>query len=414
MKPIPLTNDSTEYRQAECNVRPARLDLNPSSAERWTTCTASPGFIFLNSDKLPPSGSKFSEEGTTAHEVASALLLGREPRLSECPTPIDDDMRWHSWNYMEHVLSLKDRPDSQVLVEQKMPLWYMPGRNAIVDAAVLNEKSLHVVDLKYGSGVPVSPENNLQATIYAYNIAEKMSLPDSFPITIHIYQPRGRNADSPALTWETTWAEIKLLALDISLAASLIQDVAAGKRSADLLAFRPSEKGCQWCPAKGFCTARQNRFTADVDAFEVLTVPEAKLPLATALTPDQIAAVLTHQKEIVRWMKDVEDYALTAMTAGTNIPGFKRVMSRGGNRYWTDPAQAAKLLTEHTLLRREEVVEEKTITPAAVEKLLGKGKLPLEVDALIAKPPGVPEIAPEWDKREAIGNVVDEFEVLKP
>ena len=54
--------------------RAPRLDLNPSAADRWTTCTASPGFILANADKIPPDdGTKFSQEGTTAHEVAAAI-----------------------------------------------------------------------------------------------------------------------------------------------------------------------------------------------------------------------------------------------------------------------------------------------------------------------------------------------------
>ena len=61
--------------------RTPRIDLNPSSAERWTTCTASPKFIFDNWDKLPPHDTFYNQEGTTAHEVASALLQGFHPKV---------------------------------------------------------------------------------------------------------------------------------------------------------------------------------------------------------------------------------------------------------------------------------------------------------------------------------------------
>jgi hypothetical protein len=49
-----------------------------------------------------------------------------------------------------------------------------------------------------------------------------------------------------------------------------------------------------------------------------------------------------------------------------------------------------------------------------VEKLLGKNKMNVELTNLITKPPGVPVIAPESDKREAIGGVLDDFEVIPP
>jgi hypothetical protein len=177
--------------------RPPRLDLNPSSADRWTTCTASPRFILENWDKIPPSDTVYNQEGTTAHEVASALLQGREPRVSDpyhCPVPVDKEMRWHGWNYMEYVQSLRTSTEfSSILVEQKLPLWYMKERNAIVDAAVINLDSMHVIDYKYGEGVVVSPVENLQTAIYAMSVGQLSGpKPSDFPVFIHIYQPRGR------------------------------------------------------------------------------------------------------------------------------------------------------------------------------------------------------------------------------
>lgn len=141
------------------NDKPApRLDLMPSAADRWTTCMASPRFCLENADLIPADlSSKFSQEGNTAHEVAAAYLQDREPNPDNCPTPIDGDMRMHGFDYAEYVQSLR-HPDpgmSKLLVEQKQPLWYYPGRNAIVDAAVINPDSLHIVDYKYGAGVPM-------------------------------------------------------------------------------------------------------------------------------------------------------------------------------------------------------------------------------------------------------------------
>jgi len=147
-----------------------RLDLNPSSADRWTTCTASPRYILENWELVPEdTDTIFSQEGTTAHEVAAALLQGRKPNESsayDCPVPIDKEMRWHAWNYFEYVTGLMS-PGGVLLVEQKLPLWYMPSRNAKIDAAVSNPDSLHIVDLKYGAGVVVRTERNPQAVIYA-------------------------------------------------------------------------------------------------------------------------------------------------------------------------------------------------------------------------------------------------------
>lgn len=393
--------------------RPPRLDLNPSSADRWTTCTASPRFIMENWDKVPSSETIYNQEGTTAHAVAAAELTGQTLLEATLPTPVDEEMRWHAWNYAEYVTALRGR-NSKLLVEQKLPLWYMRERNAIVDAAVLNEDSLHVIDFKYGEGVIVSPENNLQAAIYAVCVGTLgQPLPTSFPVHIHIYQPRGRAAeDGASHVWETTWLEVCKLTEVVTREAEFIQiNMRVQPANQPQLHFRPSEKACQWCPAKGFCEARRVSMTEGLEVIEESGKP---LPLPTVLTEEQLVKVLTHKGDIVKWLNDVEEWAEEHLKGGGRIPGFKLVQSRGGNRYWSDPKKAAALLLKNTVLKREEVIEEKVIGPAAVEKLLGKGKLTVDLTALITKAPGVPVIAPVRDKREALNGVLDDFEVLTP
>lgn len=399
------------------STRPApRLDLMPSAADRWTSCTASPRFCLENAELIPADlSSKFSQEGTTAHEVAAAYLQDREPDPKNCATPIDADMRMHAWDYSEYVQALRD-PDpgmSKLLVEQKQALWYAPGRNAIVDAAVINPGSLHIVDYKYGAGVVVSPIENLQATIYAYQILQSLDVPHDFPIFVHIYQPRGReNGDTPAHVWEITAGEIAARAGMIAGKADIIR--LNNETKGNPLAFVPSEKACRWCPAKAFCPARQSDMLDGIEALAVIEDVPPVLPLPSALPIEQLAAVLKHRKKIAKWLDDAEEYATNRLTEGHTVPGFKLVMSRGGNRYWADPKKAAELLLKTTVLSRSEVVEEKTISPAAAEKLVGKKKFSTELESLITRAPGGPELAPADDKREScLVSGATEFAPLK-
>jgi hypothetical protein len=393
-----------------------RLDLMPSAADRWMPCAASPRFCLENADKIPAdSSSRFSKEGNTAHEVAAAFLQDREPDPANYPTPIDEDMRWHAWNYMEYVNALRntDQPGMvKLFVEQKMPLYYYEGRNAVVDAAVLNPDSLHIVDYKYGEGIIVNPVENRQMTIYARQIAGPLNLPLDFPVTLHIYQPRSRNAGgTPYHSWATTWGEIKRISDEIADHADVI--LINNRVKGGQLPFVASEKTCQWCPAKGFCPERQKQLLEGIEALEVIDDKPKSLPLANTISTEQIAAVLKHKSQIEKWLKDVEAYAVEQMKDGKAIPGYKLVLSRGGNRYWSDPEQAVKLLLESTILKRSEIVEEKIIGPAAVEKLLGKRKFSADVINLIAKPAGNPVIATEDDEREAyLLRAEDEFETL--
>lgn len=378
--------------------RPApRLDLMPSAADRWTTCAASPRFILENAHLIPEDlSSKFSLEGNTAHEVAAAFLQDREPDPKNCPTPIDADMRMHGFDYADYVQSLR-KPGSKLLVEQKQPLWYYEGRNAIVDAAVINPDSLHIVDFKYGAGVAVSPVENLQTTIYAYQVGHKLTLPLDFPVFSHIYQPRNRESDSPEKVWQTTIGDIAERAGRISAQATIIQ--INNETKGNPLPFAPSEKACRWCPAKAFCPAREHEMLSD---FEPLVVKEPEtLPMPAALSIEQLAAVLRHGKKIQKWVDDAFEYATERLKEGHEIPGFKLVLSKGGHRFWKDEKRAAELLVLSTILSRKEVVEEKVKSVAAIEKLIGKKKFSAELTALIGKPEGSPQLAPADDPRES-------------
>lgn len=385
-----------------------RIDLNPSSADRWTTCTASPSFLFEHADKVQEQDTVYNQEGTTAHEVAAAFLQNRKPDEQNkwcCPVPIDAEMRWHAWNYAEFVTGLR-KPGSTLLVEKKIPLFYMPARNAKVDAVVLNPNELHVIDFKYGEGIVVSPEQSLQAVIYAKCViaAEKMTLGIDYPIFIHIYQPRGRAAsNAPFHTWETTWGEIAEITSRIfDVADRILAQVYPVDGAADFdLQFSPSEKACQWCPAKGFCTERSRLLTDGIESLSnINTEPAKTLPPANTVSIEQLSKILKHGDNITKWIKDAQEYALACMKAGKKIPGFKLVTSRGGNRYWTNPVKAGKLLVANTILKPDEVYETNTIGPAAAEKLLGKARFSAELVNLISKPPGQPVIAPADDTRE--------------
>lgn len=70
----------------------AHAKLSPSSAERWMNC---PGSVVL-SEGMPDKTTQFAEEGTMAHAVAEAMLLGN-------PYQADKDMETYCKLYVDHV-----------------------------------------------------------------------------------------------------------------------------------------------------------------------------------------------------------------------------------------------------------------------------------------------------------------------
>lgn len=390
-----------------------RIDLNPSSADRWVTCTASPRFIMANADKLPPSDTVYNQEGTTAHEVAAALLQNREPDPKECPTPVTPEMRRHAWDYMEYVNGL----GSDMLVEQMLPLWYSEGRHGKVDAAVKATGHFHIVDYKYGQGVIVDPFENLQGAIYArlcYRFISSQqhvngSLAEA-PVSIHIYQPRGRGAeDSPFHVWDTTWGEILDFTKKVTDAAELI--LSNGDTE-----FKPSEKACRFCEAnlvvqgdapgttKMLCPALQKNVEKAIQVLPPIG-KKMKFVSAEAVPVEQLIGVLEHGEAIKKWVDDLKEYALGYMKVGGTIEGFKLVLGRQGNRYWVNPEQAAQILLKDTHLREKEVYETSVISPGGAEKLLGKKALTLDLLNLINRSEGKPTIAPVGDKRPVYGGI---------
>lgn len=143
-------------------------------------------------------------------------------------------------------------------------------------------------------------------------------------------------------------------------------------------------------------------------------IDDSPKPAGRVLTMTQLAAIVKHGDHIKKWIDDAQKFALQHMRMGGKIPGFKLVDGRGGNRYWTDPKKAAKLLLADTILREDEIMTEPELAgPATIEKLLGKGKFPVRVYNLIGKPPGSPKIAPEDDPRpSALVDGASEFEDL--
>lgn len=410
-----------------------RLDLNPSAASRWVSCTASPRFILANADKLPPDDTEWNQEGTTAHEVNAALLEGRPINLKECPTPVTKEMHKHAWDFMEYVQALaapqRDlQPDgARVIVETKFPLWYNPSRNGKVDVLVSGPVHTHIIDYKYGQGVIVDPYENLQGAIYARSALRSGitgaqgidgSLMDA-PVSIHIYQPRGRGAeDSPSHVWETTWAELLEFTEQITKAAELI--LADGETQ-----FAPSDQACRFCPAntmvegdepgtmKKLCPALHQNLLRNLAVLPPLG-KKMHFPPAQSLSVKQMTAILEYGKEIKEFVDDVKTYALEHLKSGGNLEGWKLVKGRQGDRYWTDPAKAAVLLLKETHLRETEVWEKSVVGPAGVEKLLGKNKLSLDLLNLVARAEGKPTIAPVADKRPEYGGIdaKSEFEAL--
>jgi hypothetical protein len=103
------------------------------------------------------------------------------------------------------------------------------------------------------------------------------------------------------------------------------------------------------------------------------------------------------------------------MLAGQEVPGFKVVIGKQGNRAWLDERAAEKAL-KAAKVGASVMYEKKLISPTTAEKLLKKNN-PVaweKMQNVIIRAPGKPSVAPVTDPRPALAitNVLEEFKAL--
>ena len=155
--------------------------LNSSASHRWMNC---PGSVKA-SECFPASSSIYADEGTLAHEAAEQLIQtgkitpahkGKITKFYKEHQELGGDADQVAKTlepYVEFVHEeLQDAkrtdPGAQLLTEQRVDLTpWIPGGFGTTDVAIIGGKTLHIIDLKYGKGVPVFAEGNSQLRLYA-------------------------------------------------------------------------------------------------------------------------------------------------------------------------------------------------------------------------------------------------------
>jgi hypothetical protein len=268
-----------------------------------------------------------------------------------------------------------------VLLEQRVDYSpWAPGGFGTCDCLILQGHRLDVIDYKYGQGVTVSATNNSQMRLYGLGaLADFGVVYEIQEVVMHIFQPRLNNVSSERLS------VLDLLAWGAGIEEQAAQ---AAKGQGD---FHAGEH-CRFCPHAGSCLA-----LADL-CMKVVNLPEGKAAIPS-LAPWQIADILKAEPVVSAWLKAVKERALSALMNGEEIPGYKVVEGRG-SRDWADALDVVSALDRAGVSPEDFYTTPVLLSPAQLEKSLGKKKVAELVGSMIVSKPGSPTVAPESDKRK--------------
>jgi hypothetical protein len=347
----------------------------PSSAHRWTICTASASAIA----KLPQQEeSDAAAEGTAAHEELERILgpLGcseqdsRSVAAGDMLALCDDVDGDHPAAYglalfVDYVRQLLTATPGKMWIEQRVRLtdqiwgrldcghWYEAG--GVVT----------IVDMKNGF-VDVDAVENEQMRVYAASLILNFNLPARW-IRYVVVQP---NSFMPVPRVKQ-WIEP---AADLHAWASQVAAIPDGP-----LTFIAGEQ-CKYCPLFGRCPTSQ-------DVLMKLNVLMANPP--DAVPPGQVAMFKACEKPIADWFKGLDKAATKVALAG-NVPTGMKLVTATKFRTWKNEAAARA-----AVLEQKGVEALKPPTPAQAEEMGVTG-----VDLLAEAPPGGPALAFESDKRK--------------
>ncbi|MEE0433877.1 MAG: DUF2800 domain-containing protein [Peptococcaceae bacterium] len=383
----------------------AHAKLSASSAARWMACPPSANMA----STMPDIASSYAAEGTLAHSLAELALRkyfvkGIGPKkYDKLRKEIIDNATWEGKplyqkemdgyveTYVDYVKSVAIGCNSPfVALEKRVDFGtWVPDGFGTADCIIISGDTMHIIDLKYGKGVPVSAENNPQLQLYALGAYDGYKLLyDIKMIKLTIVQPRLNNISE----WSLSLAELFEFGTKAA-AAAMIADQGGGE-------FNPGEH-CKFCPGRAVCRARAE--------YSVQLAGFTKLAPAT-LANDEIGHYLELGRNVASWLKDLEEYALSQCLAGQEVAGWKAVEGTS-RRAWTDQDAAFKAIIGSGV-DEAMLYERKPLTLAAVEKMLGKKEFGKFAE-YVCKPPGKPTLVVESDKRQAISNAVKAEDVFE-
>ena len=369
--------------------------LSASSSHRWLNCSPSARL----EQEFEDRETEAAAEGTAAHALCEHKLR-RALKLQSRRKPISkydcDEMDLNTDNYVQFVLETlaearQHCADPLINIEQRLDFsCYVPDGFGTGDCIIISDKTMHVIDFKYGQGVLVEAEQNPQMMLYALGALRLFdSLYDIDEVAMTIYQPRRENIS----TWTIAVDDLKAWAENELVPKARLAYEGKGE-------YLPGP-WCTFCKAAVKCRAR---------AEEKLRLAQYEFARPPLLTDAEIEDILDKLSDLTSWANEIMAYAQdAALNQGKQWRGWKVVEGRSNRKYSNEEAviEAANAAGYHDIFRKS------LIPLTEMEKLMGKQDFHDILGGLIVKPAGKPTLVPVSDKRPAITSANIDFNEIQ-
>ncbi len=388
----------------------AHATWSASASDRLWAC---PGSLALTAG-LPDKESEAAAWGTAAHEVAETCLrngadavslLGTTRKTKAHTFVVDEEMAETAQTHLDYVRKrMADYKatmgeDAIMLIEQKfslasLKLPFEAGGTGDVILIFPRWFLIEIVDLKGGRGVVVEAVGNKQLRTYALG-AVLANPGDWRTVRATIVQPRAPHPDGRIRSEEFDVIDLFDWTVDLqeamAKAAKAQWDFGFASNEGWASAYLAAGDHCIFCKAKPTCPALRTKALAEAHTFFKPEGGMAQPPAPQTMTMEQMVRVLDNADMIQNWLNAVRAYAQDQAEMGVDVAAGDSVYvltPKRATRKWRDETDVDALCKATGRESGEFFNEPKLMSPAQVEKVVGKKGFSALSDLVIAESSG--------------------------
>lgn len=349
---------------------------SPSQLSRIIAC---PGSVRL-CEGIESKSSPWAEEGTVLHEVTAEMInahfvemqlgVSIDNEAFKALTSEQKEVVLFCFDFVKQkVESLQDDAGHPLIMVEHKVVCHNEEVYGTADCVLIGKDEVHVIDFKFGAGVPVSIVGNTQLTAYLDGVLNKFPKLHDVKKYIWIIQPRLGGE----LGTEVTNEELEAFRAEVNEAVRLSK--------LDDAPVNPGTEQCRWCLIAGRCAKRVNKASeASREAFK-------KMLTKGICSNEELAEVLKTKKETLATFEAIEALLFSELEEGKEVPGY--IIGEGrGTRKWKEGITFETLVSAFPQIEKEEVLKIEMVSPAGFEKLIPakeRFKLDLWIDKIKGK-----------------------------